>query len=57
VACILTAVWEAEFLGFSYAYRPRRSVHDALDALTVGLMTRPIWVLDADIRAFLDAAS
>ncbi len=55
VACILTAVWETEFLGFSYAYRPRRSVHDALDALTVGLMQRPInWVLEADIRAFFD---
>jgi RNA-directed DNA polymerase len=58
VACILTAVWEPEFLGFSYAYRPRRSVHDALDALTVGLMQRPInWVLDADIRAFFDTIS
>src|SRR5262249_9914332 len=50
VACILTAIWEAEFLGFSYAYRPRRSVHDALDALAVGLTTRPInWILEADI--------
>ncbi len=58
VACILTAVWEPEFRGFSYAYRPGRSVHDALDALTVGLMQRPInWVLDADIRAFFDTIS
>lgn len=58
VACLLTAIWEREFLGFSYAYRPHRSVHDALDALTVGLMRQPInWILDADIRAFFDTIS
>lgn len=58
VACILSAIWEAEFLGFSYAYRPRRSVHDALDALAVGLTRRPInWILDADIRAYFDTIS
>jgi RNA-directed DNA polymerase len=58
VAQILTAIWETEFVGFSYGYRPGRSVHDALDALAVGLRQRRInWVLDADIRAFLEAAS
>jgi len=58
VARILTAIWETEFLGFSYGYRPGRSVHDALDALAVGLTQRPInWVLDADIRAFFDTIS
>jgi group II intron reverse transcriptase/maturase len=58
VARILTAIWETEFLGFSYGYRPGRSVHDALDALAVGLRQRPInWVLDADIRAFFDTIS
>ena len=58
VACILSAIWEAEFLGFSYAYRPRRSVHDALDALTVGLTSRRInWILDADISAYFDTIS
>ena len=52
---VLNAIYEQDFLGFSYGFRPRRSPHHALDALTVGLETRKVnWVLDADIRAFFD---
>jgi len=52
---VLNAVFEADFLGFSYGFRAGRSQHDALDALWMALMQRPIgWVLDADIRAFFD---
>ena len=53
---ILTPIYEAEFLGFSYGFRPGRGAHNTLDALTVGLRKRKInWVVDCDIRAFLDA--
>lgn len=52
---VLNAVYEQDFLGVSYGFRPGRSPHDALDALTVGLETRRVnWVLDADIRGFFD---
>jgi group II intron reverse transcriptase/maturase len=52
---VLNAIYEADFLGFSYGSRPKRSQHQALDALTVGIMTRKVnWVLDADIRGFYD---
>jgi len=52
---VLNAIYEADFLGFSYGFRPERSPHQALDALTVGVMTKKVnWVLDADIRAFFD---
>jgi len=55
VVMILTPVYEAEFLGFSYGFRPGRGQHDALDALAYGIKSRSIaWVLDADIRAFFD---
>lgn len=58
VVALLTPIYEAEFLGFSYGFRPGRGQHDALDALAVGIERRRIhWILDADIRAFLDAAS
>lgn len=58
VAQILSAIWEPEFKGFSYGFRPGRSAHDALDALAVGIQQRPInWVLDADIRGFFDTIS
>jgi len=58
VAAIVTPIYEAEFLGFSYGFRPERGQHDALDALAYGLGKRRInWVLDADIRSFLDTAS
>lgn len=53
---ILNAIYEVDFLGFSYGFRPGRSQHNALDALWVGLMCRKVnWVLDADIRGFFDA--
>ena len=58
VAAILTPIYEAEFLGFSYGFRPERGRHDALDALAYGLGKRRInWVLDADIRSFFDTIS
>jgi len=53
---VLNAVYEADFLGFSYGFRPGRGQHNALDALYTGLLTRKVnWVLDADIRGFFDA--
>ena len=52
---VLSAIYEADFLGFSHGFRPKRSQHRALDALTVGIMTKKVnWVLDADIRGFFD---
>jgi RNA-directed DNA polymerase len=58
VATILEAIYEEDFLGFSYGFRPGRGQHDALDALHVGILRKQVnWVLDADIRAFLDTAS
>jgi group II intron reverse transcriptase/maturase len=52
---VLNAIYEEDFLGFSYGFRPGRSQHLALDALSVGVMRRKVsWVLDADIRGFLD---
>ena len=53
---VLNAIYEAEFLGFSYGFRPGRGPHDALDALAVGIQRKKVnWVLDADIRGFFDA--
>ena len=50
---VLNAIYEADFLGFSYGFRPGRSPHDALDALAVGIERKKVnWVLDADIREF-----
>ena len=58
VVMILTPIYEAEFLGFSYGFRPGRGAHHALDALAYGLKSRSIaWILDADIRAFFDTIS
>jgi retron-type reverse transcriptase len=55
---VLSAIYETDFLGFSYGFRRKRSQHQALDALTTGIMTKKVnWVLDADVRAFLDASS
>ena len=55
VAEVLSAIDEQDFLGFSYGFRPGRSPHQALDALTVGIETKKVnWVLDADIRGFFD---
>jgi RNA-directed DNA polymerase len=53
---VLNAIYETDFLGFSYGFRPGRSQHHALDALSVGILKRKVnWVLDADIRAFFDS--
>ena len=50
---VLNAVYETDFLGFSYGFRPRRNAHQALDALATGIRRRRVnWVLDADIREF-----
>ena len=55
VVYVLEAIFETDFLGFSYGFRPGRGQHDALDALSVGLYRRKVnWVLDADIRRFFD---
>ena len=55
VAEVLTPIYEADFLGFSYGFRPGRSQHNALDALAVALERKRVnWVLDADMRAFFD---
>ncbi len=52
---VLNAIYEADFVGFSYGSRPGRGPHDALDALVVGLNRRGVnWVLDADIQSFFD---
>ena len=58
VVRVLNAIYEEDFLGFSYGYRPGRSQHDALDALYVGISrTKVNWILDADIAGFFDAVS
>jgi group II intron reverse transcriptase/maturase len=52
---VLNAIYEEDFLGFSYGFRPGRNPHQALDALTAGIMTKRVnWVLDADLRSFFD---
>jgi RNA-directed DNA polymerase len=58
VVKVLEAIYETDFRGFSYGFRPKRSAHDALDALAVGIRWKKVnWVLDADIRGFFDAIS
>jgi len=55
---ILNAIYEEDFLGFSYGFRPGRSQHDALDALSVGIITRKVnWIVDADISSFFDSVN
>ena len=55
---VLNAIYEEDFLGFSYGFRPGRGQHDALDALSVAIGgTRVNWILDADIRGFFDSVS
>jgi group II intron reverse transcriptase/maturase len=52
---VLNAIYECDFLGFSYGFRPKRHQHQALDALWMGIFMKKVgWVLDADIRAFFD---
>ncbi len=58
VVTILNQIYEVDFKGFSYGFRPGRSPHQALDALSVGIQTRRVsWVLDADIKGFYDNLS
>src|SRR5256886_16830574 len=58
-ACaVLNAIYEEDFLGFSYGYRPKRSQHDALDALITGIhCTKVNYIFDADLRSFFDSVS
>ena len=57
-ATLLNAIYEEDFLGFSYGFRPGRGAHDALDALVVGIDSRRVnFILDADIRSFFDEVS
>jgi RNA-directed DNA polymerase len=58
VGQVLNAVYENDFLGFSYGFRPGRGQHDALDALAVGITSTKVnWIVDADIAGFFDAVS
>ena len=58
VVTVLSAIYEVDFLGFSYGFRSGRGQHNALDALVVGIKSRKVnWIVDADIRSFLDTAS
>lgn len=55
VVTILNEIYEVDFRGFSYGFRPRRGPHQALDALNVGILRKRVnWILDADIRGFFD---
>jgi RNA-directed DNA polymerase len=55
---VLNAIYEEDFLGFSYGFRPGRGQHDATDALAVAICDTPVnWILDADIRSFFDSVS
>ncbi len=55
---VMNTIYEEDFLGFSYGFRPRRGAHDALDALATGIRRKKVnWALDADIRGFFDAIS
>ena len=56
VVWVLNRIYEEDFLGFSYGFRPGRSQHNALDAVWVGITQRKVnWVLDADVKGFFDA--
>ena len=58
VAEVMSAIYEVDFLGFSYGFRPGRHPHRALSALHTAIMSQRVnWVLDADIRSFLDPAA
>ena len=58
VVTILNQIYEVDFKGFSYGFRPGRSPHQALDALTVGIQRKKVnWIRDADIRGFFDNMS
>ena len=52
---MLNGIYEEDFLGFSYGFRPKRSQHDALDALIVGITSTKVnWILEVDIQSFFD---
>jgi RNA-directed DNA polymerase len=58
IVMVLNAIYEEDFLGFSYGFRTGRNQHDALDALSVAISDTPVnWILDADIRGFFDSVS
>jgi retron-type reverse transcriptase len=58
VAALLNAIYEEDFLGVSYGFRPGRNARDAMDALCVGIHSKKVsYILDADIRSFLDRVS
>ena len=58
IVSLLNEIYEVDFLGFSYGFRPGRGQHDALDALQCGLIRKKVsWVLDSDIRGFLETSS
>lgn len=58
VVAVLNAIYEEDFLGFSYGFRPKRSQHDALDALIVGVERKKVnWILDLDVRDFFGTVS
>ena len=58
VVWVLQVIYEEDFLGFSYGFRPGRSQHNALDGVWVAIMQRKVnWVLDADVRGFFDSVS
>lgn len=55
---VLNAIYEEDFLGFSYGFRPRRGQHDALDALAFGITRMKVnWILDVDLRSFFDTVN
>ena len=55
---VLNAIYEVDFCGFSYGFRPGRGPHDAMDALCVAIDQRRVnWIIDADIQNFLDVES
>ena len=55
---VLNAIYEVDFLGFSYGFRPGRQAHRALDALAIGIRFKKIgWILDADVRGYLVPSS
>jgi group II intron reverse transcriptase/maturase len=55
IGTVLNQIWEEDFEGYSYGFRPGRSQHDALDALSVGIERKKVnWVLDLDVRSFFD---
>jgi len=58
VVTVLNEIYETDFRGFSYGFRPGRNAHMALDALNAGLQKKRVnWILDADIKGFFDMAS